>query len=459
MRARSAILAGLTGLTSVALLLPAMPLSGVPGVPGVPVAAAQSGNGSGSNGSGSETTDEEAEQAAREIAAARTRANAAAGALFQAESDLDALDLQRQALESDISVLQDQIEALRASVEMVAISRFARTGTDSMPLLTGFRSATEQAQVDVLIDVVNETSAQDFDDFDALNSELEDTQDQLRRTRAEAEAARDELERRREAAEAEIELLQEIEQQRLQDEAVRKAFEAQEAERRRQEQAAADAMKAQAAALDTVGQQTQLGSGTVPPTTAAPTTTVLGIGPVSSTATDDDVLDDDDIDSAAPLNQSTGGTGGGLTGITGAGARPGALAGDLAGPGWVCPVQGTNSFFDTWGQPRSGGRSHQGVDMISPRGTPLVAVVDGFASSKVNTLGGNTVVLMGADGNRYYYAHLDRWETLGQVTAGTIIGYVGDTGNAKYSTPHLHFEIRPGGGAAVNPYATVRNRC
>jgi murein DD-endopeptidase MepM/ murein hydrolase activator NlpD len=97
--------------------------------------------------------------------------------------------------------------------------------------------------------------------------------------------------------------------------------------------------------------------------------------------------------------------------------------------------------------------------MIAARGTPLVAVVDGFAQSKVNTLGGNTVALTGADGNRYYYAHLDSWATLGQVTAGTIIGYVGDTGNAKYSTPHLHFEIRPGGGAAVNPYATVRNRC
>jgi murein DD-endopeptidase MepM/ murein hydrolase activator NlpD len=316
-----------------------------------------------------------------------------------------------------------------------------------MPLLTGFRSAGEQAQVDVLIDVVNETSAQDFDDFDALNSELEDKQAELRQSQLDGEAARDALDDAREAAEAEVERLKEVEEQRLKDEAVRKALEAQQAEQRRQEQAAADAMKAQAAALDTVGQQTQLGSGTIPPSA---TTTIPDLEPG----------DFDDIDSsAAPANQSTGGTGGGLTGVTGAGARPGALAGDLAGAGWVCPLQGVYSFSDTWGQPRSGGRSHQGVDMISPRGTPIVAVVDGVAQSKVNTLGGNTVALTGADGNRYYYAHLDSWAALGQVTAGTIIGYVGDTGNAKFSTPHLHFEIHPAGGAAVNPYATVRNHC
>ena len=151
--------------------------------------------------------------------------------------------------------------------------------------------------------------------------------------------------------------------------------------------------------------------------------------------------------------------GGGLTGVSGAGARPGSVAGDLAGAGWPCPIAGISAFADTWGQARSGGRTHQGVDMIAARGTPIVAVVDGFAQSKVNTLGGNTISLSGADGNRYYYAHLDSWAALGQVTVGTVIGYVGDTGNAKFSTPHLHFEIHPGGGPAVNPYATVRNHC
>jgi murein DD-endopeptidase MepM/ murein hydrolase activator NlpD len=410
MRALWAILAGM------ALLVPAVPSSSVR----------------------ADESDDAAQQAAEEIADARERANAAADALFQAESDLDQLELSQQALERDIAVLQTQIDALRATVEKVAINRFTRSGTDSLPLLTGFRSAGEQAQVAVLIDVVNETSAEDFDEFDALNAELEDKQAELTQAQADAEVARDELDRRREDALAEIERLKQVEADRLQDEAIKRALQAEEAERRRQEDAAADVLRAQAAAQDSVGSQSQLGAN----------------APVDSTQ-----IDADDIDSSGPTDKSTGGTGGGLTGNTGAGARPGGAAGDLAGPGWVCPVQGPVGFGDTWGAPRSGGRSHQGVDMIASRGVPLVAVVDGFAQSKVNVLGGNTVALSGADGNRYYYAHLDSWATLGQVTAGTVIGYVGDTGNAKFSTPHLHFEIRPGGGAAVNPYATVRNHC
>ncbi len=411
MRALWAILAGMALLVSA--------------VPSTPVRADES--------------DDAAKRAAVEIADARERANAAADALFQAESDLDRLELSQQALQGDIKVLQAQIDSLRASVEKVAINRFTRSGTDSLPLLTGFRSAGEQAQVAVLIDVVNETSAEDFDAFDALNSELDDKQDELEQAEADGEAARDELDRRRDEALAEVERLKQVEATRLEDEAVKKALATEEAERRRREGAAADELRAEAAALDSVGSKSQLGAN-------APDDTVAGGG-------------DGDIDDSGPTNKSTGGTGGGLTGNTGAGARPGGAAGDLAGPGWICPVQGPTGFGDTWGQPRSGGRSHQGVDMIAARGVPLVAVVDGFAQSKVNTLGGNTVQLAGADGNKYYYAHMDRWETLGQVTAGTVIGYVGDTGNAKFSTPHLHFEIHPGGGAAVNPYATVRAHC
>lgn len=127
-------------------------------------------------------------------------------------------------------------------------------------------------------------------------------------------------------------------------------------------------------------------------------------------------------------------------------------------PGWICPVSGPTAFADTWGAPRPGDRRHLGVDFIGPRGTPLVAVVAGVATSGQNTLGGNVVYLAGDDGHRYYYAHLDRWGELGRVRPGDVIGYMGDTGNAV-GVPHLHFEIRPGGGPNVNPYPTVRAYC
>ena len=123
----------------------------------------------------------------------------------------------------------------------------------------------------------------------------------------------------------------------------------------------------------------------------------------------------------------------------------------------ICPVAGSAAYSDTYGAGRSGGRAHQGVDMLASTGTPLVAVVSGSVVFKRNSLGGNAVWLDGSDGNRYYYAHLSSFEGSSRgVGQGEVIGYVGDTGNAR-GTPHLHFEVHPGGGASVNPYPWVRD--
>ncbi len=132
--------------------------------------------------------------------------------------------------------------------------------------------------------------------------------------------------------------------------------------------------------------------------------------------------------------------------------------------GKTCPVNGAVTFRDTWGAPRPGGRTHKGVDMIADRGTPLVAIEDGTVSRIGNGgLGGKTVWLRSDTGHSYYYAHLDGWaEGLREgdhLDVGELLGYVGNTGNAAYTIPHLHFEYHPNGGGAVNPYPLVAELC
>lgn len=122
------------------------------------------------------------------------------------------------------------------------------------------------------------------------------------------------------------------------------------------------------------------------------------------------------------------------------------------------PVLGGASYSNDFAAARSNGRSHQGNDLFNREGTPLIAVDDGFIRFGLDPLGGNIANLRTTDNTRYYYAHLSGFEGSNrQVQAGEIIGYLGKTGNAWSTSPHLHFEIHPGGGSATNPFPILKN--
>jgi murein DD-endopeptidase MepM/ murein hydrolase activator NlpD len=118
---------------------------------------------------------------------------------------------------------------------------------------------------------------------------------------------------------------------------------------------------------------------------------------------------------------------------------------------FIFPVRGPHTFTNDWHAPRRG-HLHQGNDIFAATGTPCVACVSGTVNHGEGKNAGLYVRLVGDDGNVYYYMHLHSFAATGHVAAGTVIGYVGDTGNAVGGPPHLHFEIHPGGGAAINPY-------
>jgi len=128
----------------------------------------------------------------------------------------------------------------------------------------------------------------------------------------------------------------------------------------------------------------------------------------------------------------------------------------------VFPVQGRCGFSDTWHAARSGGRLHLGVDIIAAEGNLVYAVTDGVITKvyedRPGSLSGNGIRLTTEDGTYFFYAHFTHVaEGIvegAEVRAGQVVGYIGSTGNS--GTPHLHLEIHPQGGAAINPYPIVK---
>ena len=413
-----------------------------------------------SNPATAQTDEDAAQRAAREIQAARDRANAAADAFFQAQSDLELLEDDAEKLELEADVLQDRVDRLRRDVESLAVARFATSGSAGIPLLTGLQAPKDQVQAEVFADVVTNAGSSALDEFDIAQKDLAAKQDELDDRQAEVEQQQIVFTQLQEQAEAEVERLREIEEQRLNDEAVQRALAAQQA-------AALSKLEDAAIRQAEAAREATPNPGVVAAQAAAAEA-------AASAAADPDADGDPDpdadpagaadaassgvapVETVAPNSGASGGTSGGRTGTGGSGSTPiGILTGAGYVDGIVCPMPGS-AYGDSWGAPRSGGRRHEGVDMLAPTGTPIFAVVSGVVTFKQNRLGGNAVSLAGDNGNRYYYAHLSRYEgTSRRVVQGELIGYNGDTGNAT-GVPHLHFEVHPGGGLAVNPTPSVR---
>ena len=372
---------------------------------------------------GASAQDPAAVKAAQEIQAARDRADAAAQAMFDAESELDTLDLEIVESEKQLAAVEAQAASMRSNLQADAQRSFANSGS-AMPLLVDLDEANASITADRQASVARGAATVELDDFDTVMKQVKQQRSDLERQKDVTAQAREQYESLKTNAEAEVVKLAEVEKQRLVDVAVQQELDRQ--RKIRADQAAADAAAAAASSRRSAAM-----------TSSAP--------------------------SSSGSSSSNGSSGGAAAAPQGAAAPaptpvPETPPPSNAGSGMACPVAGPRAFGDTWGASRSGGRSHEGVDMMSPAGTPLVAVESGSVQFKTTRLGGNSVWLNGASGTRYFYAHLSAWEGSSRsVSRGEVIGYVGATGNT--SANHLHFEIHPGGGRAVNPYPYVRAAC
>jgi murein DD-endopeptidase MepM/ murein hydrolase activator NlpD len=140
---------------------------------------------------------------------------------------------------------------------------------------------------------------------------------------------------------------------------------------------------------------------------------------------------------------------------------PSGGGGTGGGGGSACILERPYTYVDSWGAARSGGRHHEGTDVMAPHGARVFAFVNGVVSRESSsTNGGIQLYLQGDNGVEYFYAHLSGYAvgTGTRVRAGQLIAYNGQTGNARYTAPHVHFEVHLNGGP-VNPYPYLKRVC
>ena len=382
-----------------------------------------------------------------QLSETQERADAAAARYWEADLALYELSVEIANLSARTEVIDAEVAELRRRMIEIAVQRYIDSTTP--PSILAGDDINRQAVVDALARFVSEGSLDIIDDYRRARDDLEQAQAEL------AERARHQQELIAQAAVAAAEVqaelsaigdvylviaprlyeqdrlldeLEETERRRLAEELQRRQAE----EARRLEAARAAAAAAQEAARAAgeevaraaAGQDApaEPGAGALPPVTPGEPTA----GPAPA--------------AAAPVAD---------------------LPVLRAASGWVCPLRGPFSHFDDFGAPRHYGGWHKGNDLISPTGTPVLAVESGRVEHRANRIGGNSAYLFADSGNYYYNTHLSAYENVGTgwVPAGAVIGYVGDSGNAA-GLPHLHFEYHLGGrGNHINPYPIVHEAC
>lgn len=370
-------------------------------------------------------TDEDIEQARREVNRMVAESQELGDEVQAAWARQAELEHEIEGLRSSIDFAQIQIRETEDRLEEVAVELYM--GSTSVASLSVLFNASDD-EFEAGLEYLREASGVDSDIVNQLRvfrRELDRQTNRLADASAEQEIVATELEQKAVQLQTELEDAQAV----YEDLVAQQAREEEERSRREAEEAARRAAAAEAARQAT--------STTTPSADSVASTT-----PDSATTTE-----------GGESGESTTTTTVGTTTTTAPAA---------SGNG-ACPVAGAVSFSDTWGAPRSGGRTHKGVDMIAARGTPLVAIYSGTIKRiSTNSLGGKSLWLRANNGDEFYYAHLDGYGdiSVGQsVAEGHVVGYNGSSGNAPSWLPHLHLQYHPGGGGPVNPYPLVKSIC
>ena len=369
------------------------------------------------------------------------RGNELAALFWQAQAGLEALDIEIVNNEAAAAELATQIADLRAEVKIIAVDQYMSRADDID--VGDHESESDRAAAEALARLVIGVDNTAIDQLavigaesDRLSASLAIQRSEQAATLAEVQSTQqsiaDELERLarlRSAVAAELLDLEDALGELEQAESERQAAAA-EQERIVEERRRAEAAAAAAAEL----------ARRVPTPAPTPVLTVMPTPTVVATVVPNPQLPDPTptvVPNPQPSTPLTS-TGGGI----------------------VCPLGGPFTHIDDFSAPRVYGGVHRANDLIAAQGTPVLAAASGSIDHRSSSVGGMSAHLKGDNGDYYFYTHLSGYENVGAgyVTAGTVIGYVGMTGNAPI--PHLHFEIHSGGyGNYSNPYGPVRSAC